>query len=57
MPQLDLSWFLINFLLAWFLILSIWVSINSQNWNNYFTNDSDSINNNEENNINNNWNW
>nr|QGN74728.1 ATP synthase F0 subunit 8 [Acaudina molpadioides] len=56
MPQLDLTWFLFNFILAWSFIFLINIILTNQNW----------FNNNEDNNIitktnqkknNQQWNW
>nr|YP_009973275.1 ATP synthase F0 subunit 8 [Pseudocolochirus violaceus]QNH92618.1 ATP synthase F0 subunit 8 [Pseudocolochirus violaceus] len=54
MPQLDLSWFLINFLLAWTSIIIIWITLNHQTW---LTNNDNSPNNNNDISPQNNWNW
>nr|YP_010429272.1 ATP synthase F0 subunit 8 [Cucumaria frondosa]USQ67438.1 ATP synthase F0 subunit 8 [Cucumaria frondosa] len=55
MPQLDLSWFLVNFLLAWSLIFVIWVIINFQTWNTHNT--LNNSNNESQNLTQENWNW
>nr|QQY85587.1 ATP synthase subunit 8 [Holothuria spinifera] len=33
MPQLDLIWFLFNFLIAWTLVLFVLSLLSNQNWN------------------------
>nr|YP_010161656.1 ATP synthase F0 subunit 8 [Phyllophorella liuwutiensis]QRI59065.1 ATP synthase F0 subunit 8 [Phyllophorella liuwutiensis] len=54
MPQLDLSWFFINFITAWIAIFLVYLAINNNQWFNE--------NNTKENSVNktyttNNWNW
>nr|YP_010296733.1 ATP synthase F0 subunit 8 [Bohadschia argus]UMI33339.1 ATP synthase F0 subunit 8 [Bohadschia argus] len=32
MPQLDLTWFLFNFSIAWLLVLVVLLALSKQNW-------------------------
>nr|QJS34726.1 ATP synthase F0 subunit 8 [Stichopus horrens]QXG82912.1 ATP synthase F0 subunit 8 [Isostichopus badionotus] len=50
MPQLDLLWFLLNFLLAWSLVIFFSFSLLKQNWFSYdSTDNSEEVNNNNKN--------
>nr|YP_009558629.1 ATP synthase F0 subunit 8 [Benthodytes marianensis]AZZ06730.1 ATP synthase F0 subunit 8 [Benthodytes marianensis] len=55
MPQLELIWFIVNFFLAWSLIIFTFLCLISQN--NSSSNDLSNTTSNEFFNLNNNWNW
>nr|YP_003264307.1 ATP synthase F0 subunit 8 [Parastichopus nigripunctatus]BAI45144.1 ATP synthase subunit 8 [Parastichopus nigripunctatus] len=55
MPQLDLSWFIINFFLAWSLVIIMIVVLVKQNW--LSDKEGDSQHNNKIEQQQNEWNW
>nr|QXQ00011.1 ATP synthase F0 subunit 8 [Neocucumis proteus] len=54
MPQLDLSWFILNFIIAWICIIIIYLAIINNNWPN---NNSNNNNTQQTPTKTNNWNW
>nr|QOP62911.1 ATP synthase F0 subunit 8 [Synallactes sp. Y30071] len=54
MPQLDLSWFIFNFFLAWTLVIILYLIITNQNWS---TNNIEEKETNQKNETTTNWTW